>query len=167
MVAGFIAAAWRLGDWRNWPRYYPSVLFVMVVNLSAGYLSYHHSLWNYSGDILVTTQTIVEFINTYINLPATVLVYLSHFPSDGKVRKLLYGGMWVMIYGTFEYLDHYVFGGMLYTNNWSWFHSLFFDIVMFYIIRIHYLNPLTGWLLSFLVALFVITQYGFLTAEMK
>lgn len=167
LVVIFMLAAWRLSDWKNWQRYYPTILFVMVVNLSAGYLSYHHGLWNYSKDFLVTTETIVEFVNTYINLPSAVLIYLSLFPPQGVLRQIAYLFLWVAIFGTLEFFDHYVFTGIFYTNGWSWGHSVIFDIAMFSIIRVHFINPWKGWVLSLLVAAFIISQFGFLAAEMK
>ena len=167
VVCIFMIAAWRLGDWKNWQRYYPTILFVMTVNLSAGYLSYHHSLWNYSKDFIVTTETIVEFINTYVNLPSAVLIYLSWFPAHGVLRQRIYLLLWVVIFGTLEFFDQYIFHGIFYTNGWSWAHSVIFDMAMFYIIRVHFINPWKGWVLSFIVAAVIITQFGFLTAEMK
>lgn len=79
----------------------------------------------------------------------------------------MYGAAWVTLFGTLEFIDHYIFGGIYYTNGWSWLNSVIFDMAMFYIIRVHYLNPWQGWLLSLLVALIVIMKFGFLTGEMK
>lgn len=167
LVSSFLIAAWRWGDFKNWQRYYPTILFVMVINLSASFLSYHHGLWNYSSDAVITTETTVEFVNAYINLPATVLIYLSHFPANGTLQKIIYGGFWVALFAALEFTDHYVLGGIFYTNHWGWSHSVIFDMFMFYIIRVHYLSPWKGWFFSLLVAVFIIVQFGFLTGEMK
>lgn len=167
LVLIFLLAAWKFGDWRNWPKYYPSILFVMVINMSASFLSYHHSLWNYSKDILVSTETMVEFFNAYANLPTTVLIYLSHFPQHEIKRQVAYVGFWVALYSGLEFIDHYIVGGIFYTNGWSWSRSVIFDIAMFSIIRLHYLNPGKAWLMAGAVWIFVVVQFGFLTGEMK
>lgn len=167
LLYGFLFAAWRWGDWRNWQKYYSSILFVMVVNLSAGYISYHHPLWVFNNDILVTTETAVEFVNTYLVLPATTLIYLANFPASGAGKKAAYILFWVLIYGTLELIDNKIIGGISYANGWMWPYSVLFEVGMFLIIRIHHVTPLWGWLITAVMAAFILIAFGFLSAELK
>lgn len=167
LTSGFLFAAWRWGDWRNWQKYYSSMLFVMVVNLSAGYISYHHPLWVFSDDILVTTETAVEFVNTYIVLTTTTLIYLTNFPTSGAGKKIAYILFWVLIYGTLEFIDNKIIGGISYANGWMWIYSVLFDLDMFLIIRTHYVRPLWGWAMTIVTAIYILITFGFFSAEMK
>jgi len=167
LLAGFLAAAWKWGDWRNWQKYYPTMLFVMTVNLSAGYITYHHPLWVFNPDALVGTKTVVEFLNTYLVLPATALIYLSNFRATGRTQALAYIFKWVLIYGSIEFIDHRVVGGLSYANGWSFKHSLLFDWAMFAIIRMHYMRPLLGWLAFLAGAAIILAAFDFGAAEIK
>ena len=129
LLAGFLLVAWKWGDWRRWQKYYSSMLFVALVDMSAGYISYHHSLWIFDPDALIKTETIVELINSYLLLPATTLVYLANFPSEGRGRQGAYILLWVFIYSTLEYVDHAIIGGISYSNGWSFRNSIFFDFL--------------------------------------
>jgi hypothetical protein len=166
LLTGFLVSAWKWGDWRNWEKYYSSMLFVMVVNLSVGYLGYHHAFWVFNPDAIVSTETVVEFVNTYIALPATTLLFLSNMPPVRKVRQYAYILLWVVIYGTLEGIDH-IIGGISYDNGWSYGYSLLFDCAMFITIWIHYARPLLGWLITFSAVTFVVIVFKIFLAEMK
>jgi len=84
LVCAFIIGVYSFGDWKNLQSYYPTMLFVMVVNLTSSLLTYHHILWGFGPDFFVTTSTVVELLNSYIALPATVFIFLSRFPSSGR-----------------------------------------------------------------------------------
>ena len=143
------------------------MLFVALVNMSAGYISYHHPLWIFSPDAIVHTETAVEFVNTYLALTATTLVYLSKFPSTGRGQQCAYILMWVFIYGALEFIDHTIIGGISYDNGWSLRSSVLFDCVMFTTIRIHHTRPLLGWLIAFAGAISILTMFNFWPGEMK
>ncbi|WP_371375119.1 CBO0543 family protein [Sporomusa aerivorans] len=168
MVLFFLLAIVKWGDWKNWRLFYPTVLFVMVVNLAASFLTYHHILWNYNPDFIVKTQTAVELVNSFVMLPATTFVYLSQFQRIGtRLYQYGYIALWVVFYSCLEFIDHFLVGGISYKNGWSWATSAMFDIAMFSIIRIHYLNPLAAWVLSFMLTAVIITVFNFMSGEFK
>lgn len=167
LISGFLFAAWKWGDWQNWRKYYPSMLFVMVVNLSASYITYHYPLWIFNDDFLVSTEMTVEFLNTYVNLPATALVYLTKFPADGLGKKLSYISCWVLLYGLLELIDNKIIGGISYANGWAWPYSVLFDLAMFLIIWTHHVKPLWGWGMAVTTAIVILTTFGFGSAQIK
>jgi len=167
LLLGFVFSAWKWGDWKNREKYYPTVLFIMVVNLGASYLTYHYALWNYSPDTLVKTHTILEFINCFIILPSAAFTYLSKFPSNNKFHQFAYIALWVLIFSGLEFIDHYIIGGIYYTNGWSWLTSTIFDCAIFSILRLHHLNPLRAWIITFLLTAFILVIFNFGFAEMK
>lgn len=166
-IFGFALLTWKWGDLRNWQRYYPTLLFVMVVNLSSTFIAYHHQLWIFKPDALVSTETVVELVNTYFVLPATVLLYLGNYPDNGFVRKSVYILGWTFFYFVIEFIDATFIGGISYGHGWTYWYSLLFDFAMFSIIRIHQLRPLLGWLVTLILAFFIMLNFGILSAEMK
>lgn len=166
LLSFFIIIAYTLGDWNHIEKYYPTILFAMVVNLTVSFLTYHHSLWHFNPDYLVKTYTSVEMLNTYIVLPSTVLVFLSNLPSSSNILQYAYIVLWIMIYSIIELLDH-IIGGISYQHNWSWQISTLFDSAIFSIIRIHYTKPLWAWGITFILGAAILTVFNFGSAEMK
>ena len=167
LVMAFIVAVLKLGDRQNWQKYYPTILFVMAINLAASYLTYHHILWYYNPDILVKTSTTVELINSFVMLPSTAFIYLSRFPAGSRLNQYSYIVFWVCIYSTLEFLDHYIFNGISYKHGWSWSSSVIFDFAIFTIIRLHYLRPAWAWGVSLIVATVILSMFDFLQGEFK
>lgn len=168
LVLAFWLAAVKWADWKNWAKYYPTILFVMVVNLAASFLTYHHILWNYNPDSIVKSQTLIEMVNSFFMLPATTFIYLSTmsaFPT--KLCKLACMSFWIVLYACLEFIDHFIIGGISYKNGWSWPASAIFDIAMFSIIWLHYLRPLVAWTLSFAMTAAIILMFNFMSGEFK
>lgn len=167
MILGFLFSAWRWGDWKNWEKYYPTVLFMVVVNLAASFLTYHHILWKYNPDILMKTQTTVEMLNAFVQLPAVAFIFLSKFPSGTKARQFAYIVLWVLIFASLEFTAHYIVGSLSYQNGWSWFVSVAFDCAIFSILRLHHLKPVWAWLSVCLLTAIILVVFNFDSAEMK
>lgn len=161
----FLIAVFKTGDWKSWQKYYPTVLFVIAVNLAASFLTYHYILWGYNPDLLIKTQTTIELFNSFFMLPATTFIYLSRFPR--ALSPYYYISFWVLLYASLEFIDHYIIGGISYSNGWSWFFSLLFDIAMFSIIRIHYLKPILGWIVTLLLSVVILLVFNFMSGEFK
>lgn len=167
LVLGFGYSAWRWGDWKSWEKYYPTVLFMMVVNIGASYLTYHHGLWNYHPDALVKSQTVLELLNCFVILPCVAFLYLSRFPTTNILHQCGYIALWVLLFSGLEFTDHYIIGGIYYTNGWSWMASSIFDIAIFSILRLHYLRPLWAWAVTVLLSAVILVMFNFGSAVMK
>jgi hypothetical protein len=164
----FVISAAIWGDWKNWQKYYPTILFVMVINLAASFLTYHHILWQYNPGALVATHTTVEMINAFALLPAATLTFLSRLPlRRGFFYQCGYIVLWVAMFSGWEFLAHYLVGSLTYKHGWSWYASIFFDIGMFSVIRIHYSRPLWGWAGTLIMMLIIFFVFDFLSGEFK
>jgi hypothetical protein len=166
-VLGFTLSARKWGDWKHPEQYYPTILFTMVVSLSASYLTYHHALWNYSPDAVIKTHTMLEFINCFVILPSAVFLYLSRYPSATIWYQFGYIALWVLLFSSLEFIDHYLVGGIYYTNGWSWQISTLFDVAIFSIWRLHYLKPAWAWLITLLLTGIIVVIFNLTSAEMK
>ena len=168
LLFSFLITAIKLGDWKNWQKYYPTILFVMVINLASSFVTYHHILWNYNPDIVVQTQTTVEILNAFALLPAATFIYLSVFPFGGsKIYQAGYIALWVLIFSCIELIAHYIVGSLSYKNHWSWFNSFLFDIVLFSITRLHYSRPAWAWGVSLIVTVIIYFCFGFSNGDFK
>lgn len=167
LLISFLVAVYKLADWKNWQKYYPTILFVMVLNLFASFITYHHALWCYNPDFLVKTETVVELANSFIMLPATAFIFLSKFPDSRQLYQCSYILLWVGLYAGLEFLDHYIVGGISYKNGWSWPTSGIFDVVIFSTIWLHYLRPVWAWIISLAVLAIILFSFDFLLGEFK
>jgi len=165
MLSSFVISALFLGDWKNRNKYYPTVLFIMIINITVSFLTYHHVLWSFNPDALVKTYTTVEILNSYIVLPCTTFVFLSKLPRNSG-GQLSYIGLWILIYSTIEFIDKTI-GGISYQHGWSWQASVMFDCAMFSILRIHYLRPFAAWVMTFLLGFLLIIEFNFISGQFK
>lgn len=145
--------------WKNWKEYYPTILFMLVLNLAMSSLTHNHRLWIFCESAFLTTHTISDLFHTFITFPCTVLLYLSHYPRQ-KTYQVYFVLAWAFLYSWAEFLFGYL-GLMTYANGWSWSWSAAFNFIMFPILRVHYSNPLLAWALSFAVLLFIWYHFTF------
>jgi hypothetical protein len=54
----------------------------------------------------------------------------------------------VALQSTVEAINHYIAGGISYSNGWNFGFSILFDIFFFVILRLHYLHPLAAWAIA-------------------
>lgn len=165
LAISFLLAAWKWGDWRNWERYYSTYLFMLATDFLAGYVTFNHTLWKFQPCFLALNHTITEFWWTFTIYPATLLLYLPHFPKR-KFNGLLWIGGWVALYSLIE-TSLASIGLMTYENGWSLSWSVIFDVVMFSVLRIHFHRPGWAWFVSFLFFIFVWIYFGFSINHLK
>lgn len=164
MVNGIFAsvwliALWKWGDWRNWKKYYPTILFFILGDLLYLYLlSDHFPMWKYNPPSIDEgwglTNAHISISVIVIKYPATMLIYLSNFPKENKLKQFAYYAMWIGIYAVNEFIDMKL-KLIQYFNGWGYGWSMLFNAVMFYILWIHHRKPSHAWLLSLIFILFL------------
>lgn len=168
LLSLFLLAAWVHADWKNWQKYYPTILYATVESLTASYLTYHHTLWIFNPGAVVTTHTVVELINAFVVLPAVTFTFLSKYPFNERVvRQFVYVFFWVSIFAVAECIAHYIIGSIGYDHGWSWKVSVVFDIGLFTILRVHHTRPFWAWCLSVLVAIVIFLVFDFRSIDIK
>ena len=148
----FLLAAWRYGDWRNWEKYYSTMLYMIVNAVLFNVITYEYPTWewdDFSG--VFPNHTLLDMWIIFTQFPAVVLLYLTNFPNTltGKILRLL---LWVGIFVGLEFLV-LKFDYIVYYNEWSFIWSIVFNFVTFFMIQLHYRKPLLTWVLSFLFIL--------------
>ncbi|MBT2680404.1 hypothetical protein J7E38_15440 [Bacillus sp. ISL-35] len=153
----------KWGDWKNWRKYYPTVLFFILGDFLYMYLlSDLYPMWKYipspGDDHAGITNTHISFSIMAIKYPATCLAYLAHFPRHGLIKKILYYLAWVIVYFMNELIDIH-FHLIKYFNGWNLWWSALFNSVMFLILKLHFHNPLFAWIASAVFILFLWNQF--------
>lgn len=151
------------GDWQNWRKYYPTVLFFILGDFLYMYLlSEHYPMWKYNpvpGDKHAgITNTHISFFIMAVKYPATCFAYLAHFPRDGRMKKVVYYFAWISVYFLNELVDVHL-GLMKYFNDWNLWWSVLFDSVMFLVLKIHFHNPLFALIVSAVFIVFLWTKF--------
>jgi len=153
----FILAAWKWGDWRNWKKYYPTILYVILFDLLYFGLTMDFPLWRYDHPVLRCTYS--DFVIAFIMFPATMLLYLPYQPKE-KCKQVGFLLFWVCVYAAIELLQSNI-GGMLYFNGWQYWHSVLFDVLFFTMARLHFKYPLWTFAVSIITVPIVLALFDF------
>jgi uncharacterized membrane protein YoaK (UPF0700 family) len=126
LIFGLIAL--KYGDWRNWQKYYSTILFFMMGNYIYCLFACHYALWSYESPLL--GKTLSQLFVTLSLYPATTLLYLPFFPKKKLIKQIFYIFLWVLIYSTIEKVS-YLIGFFSYAHGWSFGWSVLFNCLCF------------------------------------
>lgn len=162
-----LIVAYRYGDWRNWKKYYPTILFTISINLFSSVLTYDHWLWHFKKTFLIPNHTIADIVIKITNFPAIVLIYLTQYPFKSKlIRQFAYIAIWVVIWTLIEYC--FVLTKMMtFHNGWHILFSFLLWWVLFLTLRIHHTRPLWAWFICLVYAVFVVSYFNIPITKMK
>ncbi|AFC33217.1 hypothetical protein PM3016_6602 [Paenibacillus mucilaginosus 3016] len=161
----WILAAFRWAD-RNWERYYPTLLFSVIGNCLYELLCYRYPLWQMEPNGLPAAMIPILLL-ILIGMPLSTWVYLSLYPSGGgwlaQARHIL---AFTAVFILLEFVSVKC-GSITYHNGWHLGWSLLFNIFMFIMLRIHFLKPLTGLVLSAAYTLLLMSLFHVSLDKMK
>jgi hypothetical protein len=151
----YTLAAWKWGDWRNWKEYYPTILFYILGDLLYQFLFFNYSMWEFH-PVLVDNDvpgqhTFTDILLACTKYPATILIFLYHFPKKRPSSILVYLLFWVGLYAFNEWIS-LSFGLIDHHHGWNFGWSILFNFVMFSILRVHHHRPLFALILSIIFA---------------
>ncbi len=153
-------------DWKSWKEYYPTILYYCVVNALYDFLYYNHSLWEFRA---ITTDylnhTIISIVFYFIVIPISIFIFLQRFPTR-TLNKVIYILAWAFFYWIIEFF--YVTKGMfIYKNGWNIWHSLWFDVLMFLMIRLHYKKTRLALIITFFTIIIFVIMFPIPFASLK
>lgn len=153
---GWIYAAWRWGDWRNWKKYQATILYLLCLDFLYNFLTYDYPLWKFS-DFFLPTHTLNSLAVTLIGFPCSMLIYLGRYPEDSMAKKIIHTLLWIILFSSVE-LFYVLIGLFHYYHGWNFGWSVLFNCVEFLMLRLHYKRPLLTYLISVLsvIALMVL-----------
>jgi hypothetical protein len=161
----WIVAAFKFAD-RNWQRYYPTLLFATLGNALYELLCYKYQLWQMEPDGLPFAMIPILLL-TLIGMPLSTWIYLSKYPfSKSLYSQTGYIGLYILLFVILEWISVKV-GAITYHHNWNLWWSLLFVIVMFIVLRIHYLRPLLAIIISVIAAVILCFIFDVSFYQMK
>ena len=159
----FLIAAWKWGDWHNWRKYYPTIIFFLLINYAYGYITYNYPLWQFESPLLKTT--LCDIFVSIVAYPSTILLFLPHYPNT-LYKRIFYILMWVTLYSILEFFS-FKLGFFSYHNGWNMWWSVLFNGLMFPIFRLHHQNPLYAWSFTLILAVAILLFFNFPCSSMK
>jgi hypothetical protein len=148
LLAGtfFIIIAIYLVDWAIWKEFYSTIQYYIICNLLYNFIFYHHTLWSYdTSSVVWIKHTFIEILFSFIIIPVIIMIYLRFFPSGRK--GIGYIVLWIFCFWLIEVMFKKM-GYFVYDNGWNELWSLFFNMIMFPILRLHSKKPLIAIILS-------------------
>jgi hypothetical protein len=150
-----IFAAWRWGDWRNWPKYHLTMLFISGGALLYLFLYKDALLWDLQHHLM--NHTLTELLYVLTVLPLTVLLFLSNYP-DGFGKQAYRIIKFIAIYSIMEFI-YYKFGLITYKYGWNFWLSIGWYCMMFPVLALHLKSRYMLILFLLLVWLFFLTCF--------
>jgi hypothetical protein len=147
----FLLSAYKWSDWKNWKRYYPTMLFFGMGDLIYHVVFSEKILWKFELDVL--PKSLNELFVIFCIFFPTVLLYLSRYPKK-LIHQIFYIVSWIVLYMGIEILTIKV-GMITYRNGWTIWWSLFHNTIQFPLVILHHKNPILAWTiaLAFLVVI--------------
>lgn len=162
-----VIASWKFGDWRNWKLYYPTILFVLVVNFVYNLISYNFPLWQYESPLLKTTGS--DLLLNLVAFPAVIILYLTYF-NKVLLRQNKYIPLYVLSWVAFYTLTEWFsckLNFFSYHNGWNIWWSLLFNCIMFPMIWLHHKRPLGAIAFVLVLVAFIVNHFGIPFSSMK
>jgi hypothetical protein len=166
IISIFGARKW--GDWRNWKLYYPTILYMIIGDLTYISLSSNQPLWEYDSPII--SNDFAELLIAFVVFPCTCLIFFKLYSEVNSSKRLMVYILFFLfcafVYTSIEGLS-FCLGFISYHNGWNLYWSLVFNCIMFPLLLLHYKKPLLVWLPSIILALLVMHRFNLPFSIMK
>lgn len=151
----YILVCLKWGDWKNWRKYYPTILYVIIWDLMFSRFTVNYPLWTFSHPLL--KHTFSDLLIAFVSFPCAILLYLPYVPKKSIIKQILHIAFWAGIFSFFEAISLSL-RAISYNNGWNFWWSVAADVMIFCMIRLHYEKPLFAWglsILSFIVTMII------------
>ncbi|MCA1054955.1 hypothetical protein LCM10_08160 [Rossellomorea aquimaris] len=139
------------GKWSRWKDFLPTIYYFSFFNMFYQYISLSiKKVWEL--EQVFISQFITDFVYTFIAYPALVVMFLHKFP-DHLRSKVLYVAQYILVSVFIEWIA-YQSGNIVYFNGWTIWWTAFFYSTMYPMLYLHYVKPLTAYVLSFILIAF-------------
>lgn len=147
------------GDWKNWEKYYPTMLYISLLSFVYEFISHSHfHLWELEKSLLNLMGA--HLMHNLIINPLICFVFLSRFP-DQLRHQFFYYIKWIVLFFAAEYIAYRV-SVLTYHNGWHLGWSFLFVTIMFPMIRLHYVHKLRALILSVLIGAIYLFIFDYL-----
>lgn len=137
-ILGILSTSFFIGEWKNWRKFHPTLMYWIICTFLYEFLTYTHPLWIYRPDVFIN-HTITSLFVIFIIYPAALYLYLPYFPK----KRILYIVLYILSWATFASIMEWVYSDhFLYQNGWNLKWSFVMNMLMFSMLKLHYHKPL-------------------------
>jgi hypothetical protein len=155
LSAASIAACIKWGAWKRWREFYPTILYLIIGNLTYSFVFTGYWLWSYHNFL---GHIITGLINKFLIYPPVVILFLTHYPA-GKWKQAGYILAWAAG-GTLIEAVSFLIGDINYHHGWNLFFSFLLFFGAFIFIRLHNKKPFIVWPVSLLCGIATALIFG-------
>ncbi|WP_028608800.1 CBO0543 family protein [Paenibacillus harenae] len=151
-----LLAALKWADWKRWNEFLPTIYFMVSMNLLYQYIAHsRYHLWTFEQNL--PNELVTDTLYGFLVFPCTVMLFLSNYPNE-KGSIIFHYLKWILIYCTLEWIGK-EYGFMSYSHGWSLKWSVFFNCIMFPMLRLHHVKPLWALGISPLIIFILLTLF--------
>ncbi|WP_419887892.1 CBO0543 family protein [Neobacillus niacini] len=158
----FLIAGLKWGDWRNWSQYHSTILFFWFGDLLYNFLCKNYLMWEYKetmfGQHLLPNHLTVSLLIMFVAYPASVLIYLGNLP-ETTMKKALWLLFWVTLFSLVEYINLHYLDLIEHHHGWTMAWSVIFNLLVFFMLLLHYKYPIVALILSIPIILFFVMYF--------
>ncbi|MEH7416075.1 hypothetical protein V7266_12400 [Neobacillus drentensis] len=156
-VSTWILAGLKWGDWKNFSKYYGTILYFILGDVLYYYLSYNHRLWSLAPTWPIKSE-FVCLTGEFIVFTSTILIFLGRYPCS-RFISLWWTALWVVIYTANEWILLKT-DTIKYYHGWTILDSFLFNILLFCLLRLHYKKPSFTFVISIPISIILIYLYS-------
>jgi len=131
----------KWGDWKNWRKYYSTILYVIIWVLFYEFFYKEYPLWRFKNN------TFSVLLIMCISFPSSILLYLPYVEKQSMTKQILHIALWTFLFSLFEAIS-IATHTISYYHGWNFCYSIGFNVLTFCMIRLHYKNALLAWPIS-------------------
>ncbi|KGP72554.1 hypothetical protein N782_11790 [Pontibacillus yanchengensis Y32] len=166
IVCFWLLIAFFLLDMHHFTLYYSTIQYYIILNLVYNLLYYNHTLWAFQGiSTKLLNHTIIDLTFSFIVLPIAICIYLKYFPFIFPFN-FLYIAIWSSFFTFLEWAC-FQFGMFVYDNGWAILHTLWFNALLFSMLRLHSKKPFMALSLSIPITIILIFFFPIPFAKLK
>ncbi|GGC76820.1 hypothetical protein GCM10007216_04170 [Thalassobacillus devorans] len=155
-----IVASIRWGDWKNWERYYSTMLYIASANLLYQFFAQKYFiLWEVQEELFLN-QSMVVMLHTFVINPLAAFIFLSNFP-DRFRKQIIHIIKWIIIFISVEWAGLNL-GKITHSNGWNLGWSTFFVLVMLPMLVLHYKRKIWVLVVSVFFVLFYLYVFEYI-----
>ncbi len=158
VILSVVLSSVKWGSWNRWREFLPTIYYFSFFNMFYQYISYTMKpVWELDG--LIVNVFVTDTLYTMIAYPCLVVLFLSHYPEEVRVKVIYY-----IKYISVAFVTEWVAGkfeSIQYFEGWNIWWTILFYIFMFPMLRLHFLNPLRALAISVFVISFLLFMFDY------
>ena len=136
-----LGLCYKKGDWKHWEKYYPTILFYIIISINESIITNKKVLWQFFNS--PSWDQITDYLLEFITFPCIIILFLSNYPQT-KMKQFFYLISYVFLLFLSE-VGFYISREIKYYNGWSLWWSFLLYAVAFPLMALHYKHPLLAW----------------------